>query len=58
MKEKKLTQVQRIAQLEKDNSKKQVAIENMIRMILELETKLENLTKLLFDAVKEEEDAE
>ena len=51
MRKKKYTNSERIA-------KQQVLLKQMIEKIVILETKFENLTKLLLEATKEEQDAE
>ncbi len=58
MKQKKLTQAQIIAKMQVKIEQLESHLQSAIKIALEADLKVENLTKMIFDITKEEEDAE
>ena len=58
MKQKKLTQAQLLAKMQVKIEQLESHLQSAIKIALEADLKVENLTKMIFDVTKEEEDAE
>lgn len=58
MREKKLTQAQLLAKMQVKIEQLESHLQSAIKIGLEADLKVENLTKMIFDVTKEEQDAE
>jgi hypothetical protein len=58
MKQKKQTQAQLLAKMQVKIEELEANLQYAIRLSLEGEVRLQNLTKMIFDVTKEEQDAE